>query len=117
MLLGIPIAKAAGHRSASGHRPRGHRVARDAGRGPMASWLNLVDEHGFLGRYASVRRFVPGQGGAHRLRREADGARAGERLKHDRLRHDAPDLLARLEDVLCDARLPTNSQCPPGIRR
>ena len=28
------------------------------GRNAMAIWQDLVDDHGFLGRYASVRRFV-----------------------------------------------------------
>jgi hypothetical protein len=33
-----------------------HALAR--GRNAMAIWQDLIDDHGFPGRYASVRRFV-----------------------------------------------------------
>jgi transposase len=33
-------------------------LALDRGRNAMAIWQDLVDQHGFAGRYASVRRFV-----------------------------------------------------------
>ncbi len=67
------------------------------GRNAKAIWQDLVDEHGFTGRYASVKRFAAklrgergargagrhhhaaGRGSAGRLRRGADGARPGER--------------------------------------
>lgn len=38
--------------------------ARARGRNAMAIWQDLVDTHGFPGRYASVRRFVAGLRGA-----------------------------------------------------
>jgi hypothetical protein len=65
------------------------------GRNAMAIWQDLVDDHGFTARYASVRRFVaqlrggwpsearvvittaPGEEGQVDLRRRADGAMAG----------------------------------------
>jgi transposase len=33
-------------------------LALSRGRNAMAIWQDLVDEHGFTGRYASVRRFM-----------------------------------------------------------
>ena len=79
------------------------------GRNAMAIWQDLVDDHGFPGRYASVRRFVcrlrgdgaaggarrdrdgAWRGGAGRLRRGADGARSRDRQvpAHAALRADA----------------------------
>src|SRR6266542_1324858 len=39
-------------------RPRLSTLALSRGRNAMAIWQDLVDEHGFPARYASVRRFV-----------------------------------------------------------
>jgi hypothetical protein len=46
----------------------------------MAIWHDLVDDHGFTARYASVRRFRPGtarRGGARGTRRDHHGPRRG----------------------------------------
>ena len=74
------------------------------GRNAMAIWQDLVDDHGFPGRYASVRRFVvklrgqrtpeahpvivtaPGRGGAGRLRRRARWCAIRTRGKYRRTR-------------------------------
>ena len=41
------------------------------GRNAMAIWQDLVDDHGFTARYASVQRFVRQLRGAPRRRRRA----------------------------------------------
>ena len=59
--------------------PRADRARRSArGRNAMAIWQDLVDDHGFAARYASVRRFV-----RDAARRDAAG---GARRHHDRAR-------------------------------
>jgi hypothetical protein len=86
--------------SASACEPYRELIAEALGRGrnAMAIWQDLVDNHGFAARYASVRRFVvtmrdaapaearvvittaPGEGRPGRLRRRrADGARPEHR--------------------------------------
>ena len=53
---------------AAGHRvravPGGDRDGAGPGRNAIAIYPDLVDDHGFPGRYASVRRFVRGLRGA-----------------------------------------------------
>jgi hypothetical protein len=48
-------------------------TALTSGRKAMAIWQDLVDDHGFTGPYASVRRFVGKLRGARR------GTRSGRR--------------------------------------
>jgi hypothetical protein len=44
--------------SASACEPYCELIAEALGRNAMAIWQDLVDDHGFVARYASVRRFV-----------------------------------------------------------
>jgi hypothetical protein len=44
--------------SASACEPYRELIAAALGRNSMAIWRDLVDDHGFTARYASVRRFV-----------------------------------------------------------
>src|SRR5438045_2477529 len=56
----VPIPRPARAPSASACEPYRELIAEALGRGrnAMAIWQDLVDDHGFAARYASVRRFV-----------------------------------------------------------
>jgi hypothetical protein len=55
-----PVLRPGRAPSASACEPYRELIAEALGRGrnAMAIWQDLVDDHGFIGRYASVRRFV-----------------------------------------------------------
>jgi transposase len=55
-----PVAQLGRASSASACEPYRELIAEalERGRNAMAIWQDLVDDHGFVGRYASVRRFV-----------------------------------------------------------
>jgi transposase len=57
---GVPVPRPARAPSASACEPYRTLIAEALGRGrnAMAIWQDLVDDHGFSARYASVRRFV-----------------------------------------------------------
>jgi len=56
----VPVARPGRAPSASACEPYRELIAEALGRGrnAMAIWQDLVDDHGFAARYASVRRFV-----------------------------------------------------------
>ena len=71
------------------------------GRNAMAIWQDLVDDHGFAARYASVRRFV-----VHAARRRAG---RGARRDHHRAWRGRPSRLRRR----ADGARPEHRQVPP----
>ena len=82
--------------SASACEPYRELIVEALGRGrnAVAIWQDLVDDHGFSARYASVRRFV-----AETARH---GARRGARRHHDRARRRRPGRLRRRRPMVRD---------------
>ena len=71
------------------------------GRNAVAIWQDLVDDHGFPARYASVRRFV--------VKLRGSDAGRGARGHHDRARRRRPGRLRRG----ADGARPRHGQVPP----
>ena len=105
--------------SASACEPYRELIAEALGRGrnAMAIWQDLVDDHGFAARYASVRRFVVtlrGDRAGRGARRHHDGARRG---RPGRLRRGADGARPEHRQVPAhaalrpDARLLAQSRC------
>ena len=90
--------------SASACEPYRELIAEALGRGrnAMAIWQDLVDDHGFAARYASVRRFVVTLRGAR--------AGRGARRDHHRPRRGRP---SRLRRRWADGPRPDHRQVSP----
>ena len=88
--------------SASACEPYRELIVEALGRGrnAVAIWQDLVDDHGFSARYASVRRFV--------LKLRGTGARRGARRHHDRARRRRPGRLRRRRP---DGPRPQHGKC------